>query len=196
MMQPDFSKGLLPAVIQDSLTGKVLMLGYMNEAAYQYTLSHRKVTFFSRSRNELWTKGETSGHFLHFESAKIDCDTDTILIKARPQGPTCHEGTDTCWAEDNKEEFGFLHYLERLINDRKQNPVAGSYTNKLFEKGTAKIAQKVGEESIELVIEALADNDDLFKNEAADLLFHFLVLLADRGISLNDVLDVLRNRHR
>lgn len=196
MKQPDFSKGLLPAVIQDSLTGKVLMLGYMDESAYQHTLTHGRVTFYSRSRNALWTKGETSGHFLLFESAKVDCDADTILIKAKPQGPTCHEGTETCWAEDNTEAFGFLHYLERLIHDRKQNPVKGSYTNKLFEKGTAKIAQKVGEEGVELVIEALSENDDLFRNEAADLLFHFLVLLADRGISLNDVLEVLRKRHQ
>jgi phosphoribosyl-ATP pyrophosphohydrolase/phosphoribosyl-AMP cyclohydrolase len=195
MKQPDFSKGLLPAVVQDSLTGKILMLGYMNEEAYQKTMADGKVTFFSRSRNELWTKGKTSGHYLIFESLQVDCDADTLLIRARPQGPTCHEGTDTCWAEENAESFGFLHYLEKLIQERKAHPVEGSYTNRLFEKGTAKIAQKVGEEAVEVVIEAMSGNNELLKSESADLLYHFLVLLADRGIALNEVLEVLKKRH-
>lgn len=195
MRSPDFSKGLLPAVIQDALTGKVLMLGYMNEEAYQKTISEGKVTFYSRSRQTLWTKGETSGHFLLLDSIAVDCDEDTLLISATPQGPTCHEGTATCWNEDEAERFGFIHYLERLIQERKAHPKPGSYTNVLFDKGTAKIAQKVGEEAVELVIEAMSDNDDLFKGEAADLLYHYLVLLADRGMSINDILAVLKKRH-
>jgi phosphoribosyl-AMP cyclohydrolase / phosphoribosyl-ATP pyrophosphohydrolase len=193
--KPDFSKGLLPAIVQDSITGKVLMLGYMNEEAFQTTLNRGKVCFYSRSRATLWTKGESSGHFLLFESYAIDCDFDAILIKAQPVGPTCHEGTDTCWAEDNQEQFGFLLYLERLIRDRKEHPQEGSYTNHLFNKGINKIAQKVGEEAVELVIEAKDNNDELFKNEAADLLFHLLVLMAEKNIPLADVLNVLKDRH-
>ncbi|MCO5233999.1 MAG: bifunctional phosphoribosyl-AMP cyclohydrolase/phosphoribosyl-ATP diphosphatase HisIE [Chitinophagales bacterium] len=195
MRQADFSKGLLPAIIQDAVTGQVLMLGYMNEESFQQTQASGKVTFFSRSRNTIWTKGETSGHFLLVEKIQIDCDADTILIQAIPEGPTCHEGTDTCWANDNKDEFGFLHYLERLILDRKSNPQEGSYTNHLFNKGINRIAQKVGEEAIEVVIEAKDNNDELFKGEAADLLFHLLVLLAEKNITLNEVVDVLKNRH-
>ncbi len=196
MKQADFSKGLLPAIVQDVLTGQVLMLGYMNEASYQKTIETNQVTFFSRSRNELWTKGETSGNYLHLKDIKVDCDNDTLLIKAEPKGPTCHEGTDTCWSEENKEDFGFLHFLEDLIQDRKANPVEGSYTNHLFNKGLNKIAQKVGEEAVEIVIEAKDNNDDLFKGEAADLLFHFLILLVEKNIPLNDVIDVLKKRHQ
>ncbi|MCO5231065.1 MAG: bifunctional phosphoribosyl-AMP cyclohydrolase/phosphoribosyl-ATP diphosphatase HisIE [Chitinophagales bacterium] len=195
MRQADFSKGLLPAIIQDAITGQVLMLGYMNEESFIKTQESGKVTFFSRSRNTLWTKGETSGNFLLVNSIHVDCDLDTILIQATPEGPTCHEGTGTCWANDNVDEFGFLHYLERLILDRKTNPQEGSYTNHLFNKGINRIAQKVGEEAIEVVIEAKDNNDELFKGEAADLLFHLLVLLAEKNISLNEVVDVLRKRH-
>lgn len=196
MKEPDFSKGLLPAIVQDVLTGQVLMLGYMNEASYQKTLETSQVTFFSRSRNELWTKGETSGNYLILKDVKVDCDNDTLLIKAIPQGPTCHEGTDTCWGEDNSDQFGFIHFLESLIQDRKANPQEGSYTNHLFNKGLNKIAQKVGEEAVEVVIEAKDNNDDLFKGEAADLLFHFLVLLVEKNIPLNDVIGVLKKRHQ
>lgn len=196
MKEPDFSKGLLPAIVQDDLTGQVLMLGYMNEASYKKTIETNQVTFFSRSRNELWTKGETSGNYLILKSIKVDCDHDTLLVKAVPQGPTCHEGTDTCWGEDNTDQFGFIHFLENLIQDRKANPVEGSYTNHLFNKGLNKIAQKVGEEAVEIVIEAKDNNDDLFKGEAADLLFHFLVLLVEKNIPLNDVIEVLKKRHQ
>ena len=196
MKQADFSKGLLPAIVQDELTGKVLMLGYMNEVSYKKTIETKQVTFFSRSRNELWTKGETSGNYLIFKDVKVDCDNDTLLIKAVPKGPTCHEGTDTCWSEDNSEQFGFIHFLESLIKDRKANPVEGSYTNHLFNKGLNKIAQKVGEEAVEVVIEAKDNDDDLFKGEAADLLFHFLVLLVEKNIPLNDVIDLLKKRHQ
>lgn len=195
MRQPDFTKGLLPAIVQDDLTGKVLMLGFMNEQAYQKTQETQKVTFYSRSRNELWTKGETSNNFLHLKDIRIDCDLDAILVFATPAGPTCHKGSDTCWDEDNVEDFGFLRYLENLIKDRKQNPVEGSYTNHLFDRGINKIAQKVGEEAVEVVIEAKDNNDDLFKGEAADLLFHLLVLMVEKNIPLNDVLDVLKQRH-
>lgn len=196
MKQPNFSKGLLPAIVQDVLTGQVLMLGYMNEESYNLTQTSGKVTFFSRSRNGLWTKGETSGNYLKVHSVQLDCDSDTILVKANPEGPTCHEGTGTCWGGDNDETFGFLHYLEALILDRKKNPQEGSYTNHLFNRGLNKIAQKVGEEAVEVVIEAKDNNDDLFKNEAADLLFHLLVLMVEKNIPLNDVLDILRKRHQ
>jgi phosphoribosyl-ATP pyrophosphohydrolase/phosphoribosyl-AMP cyclohydrolase len=195
MRQPDFTKGLLPAIVQDATTGKVLMMGYMNEEAYNATNDSGKVTFFSRSRNQLWVKGETSGHFLLTKDVKIDCDADTILVKAIPQGPTCHTGTDTCWSEENSADFSFLHYLESIIADRKVNPKEGSYTNVLFNKGINKIAQKVGEEAVELVIEAKDNNDDLFKNEAADLLYHLLVLLVEKNIPLNEVIAVLKKRH-
>lgn len=194
--QPNFSKGLLPAIVQDVMTGQVLMLGYMNQESYDLTLSTGNVTFFSRSRNELWTKGETSGHYLKYKSMLVDCDQDAILVKATPIGPTCHEGTDTCWGETVEDSFGFLHYLEALILDRKNHPQEGSYTNHLFNKGLNKIAQKVGEEAVEIVIEAKDNNDDLFKGEAADLLFHFLVLLVEKNIPLNDVIDVLKKRHQ
>lgn len=192
---PDFSKGLLPAIVQDAITGKVLMLGYMNAEAYEKTIAEGKVTFFSRSKERLWTKGETSHHFLLMESIQVDCDADTLLIRATPQGPTCHNGTDTCWAEDNEEQFGFLLYLENIILDRKVNPQEGSYTNHLFNRGLNKIAQKVGEEAVEVVIEAKDNNIELFKNESADLLFHLLVLLVEKGVSLKDVIAILRERH-
>ena len=198
-MIPDFSKdtnGLLPAIVQDAQTGKVLMLGYMNEESLAKTKELNKVTFFSRSKNRLWTKGEESGNFLEVVDIKLDCDNDAFLIKAKPVGPVCHTGNDTCWFEKNKDEFSFLHYLENIIQDRKQHPRDNSYTNLLFNKGLNKIAQKVGEEAVEIVIEAKDNNDELFKGEAADLLFHLLVLFAEKNISLNEVLSVLKERHK
>lgn len=198
-MKPDFSKntdGLLPAIIQDFQTGKVLMLGYMNEESFAKSKEINKVTFFSRSKNRLWTKGEESGNFLEVMDIKLDCDNDTFLIKAMPVGEVCHTGADTCWNEKNRDEFSFLHILENVIRDRKKNPKEGSYTNLLFAKGINKIAQKVGEEAVEVVIEAKDNNADLFINESADLLFHLLVLFAEKNISLNDVLQVLKERHQ
>lgn len=198
-MTPDFNKdtiGLLPAIIQDNNTGKVLMLGYMNEESFNKTKETNKVTFFSRSKQRLWTKGEESGNFLEVVDISMDCDADTFLIKVNPIGPVCHTGKDTCWFEENKEEFSFLFQLEKLINHRKQYPKQGSYTNSLFESGLNKITQKVGEEAVELVIEAKDSNDDLFKNEAADLLYHLLVLFAEKNISVNDIIAVLKQRHQ
>lgn len=198
-MNPDFNKdssGLLPAIIQDAQTGKVLMLGFMNAESFAKTKETGKVTFFSRSKNRLWTKGEESGNFLEVVEIKLDCDSDTFLIKANPLGPVCHTGSDTCWNEKNEDDFSFLHHLEKIIVDRKANPKEGSYTNKLFEKGLNKIAQKVGEEAVEVVIEAKDSNSALFKNESADLLYHLLVLFAEKNISLNDVLQVLKERHK
>lgn len=192
----DFSKlnGLIPCIVQDSKTKTVLMLGFMNEEAYQKTLAEKKVSFFSRSKQRLWTKGETSGNFLHVEDIRIDCDQDTLLIKARPDGPVCHTGADTCFEERN--DSWDLHVLEQVIQDRKNNPGKGSYTASLFESGINKVAQKVGEEAVELIIEAKDNNTALFLNEAADLMFHFLVLLSAKGHSLNDVVDVLEKRHK
>jgi len=187
--------GLVPAVIQDAETGKVLMLGYMNQAAYEKTVAEGIVTFYSRSKQRLWTKGETSSHFLHVKEVLVDCDGDTLLIKAQPDGPTCHTGDDTCFQEVNRGKAPFLNYLQGVIRGRKQNPTEGSYTTHLFGKGVNKIAQKVGEEAVELVIEAKDSNDDLFKGEAADLLFHFLVLLEHKNIDLDDVIAVLQQRH-
>ena len=187
--------GLVPAVIQDAATGKVLMLGYMNEAAYQKTETEGIVTFFSRSKQRLWTKGETSGNFLHVKQMLVDCDGDTVLIKAIPDGPTCHTGADTCFDEVNSGRGQFLNYLQGIIHERKVNPSDTSYTASLFEKGINKIAQKVGEEAVELVIEAKDSNDDLFRGEAADLLFHFLVLLEQKNINLDDIIAVLQQRH-
>lgn len=198
-MTPDFKKdisGLLPAIIQDAQTGKVLMLGYMNEESLAKTKELNKVTFFSRSKNRLWTKGEESGNFLEVVDIKLDCDNDAFLIKVKPLGPVCHTGNDTCWYEKNKDEFSFLHYLESIIHDRKLHPKDNSYTNLLFNKGLNKIAQKVGEEAVEVVIEAKDNNAELFKNESADLLFHLLVLFAEKNISLNEVLNVLKERHK
>ncbi|GAB3501630.1 bifunctional phosphoribosyl-AMP cyclohydrolase/phosphoribosyl-ATP diphosphatase HisIE [Spirosoma knui] len=187
--------GLVPAVIQDKVTGKVLMLGYMNREAYDKTLAENIVTFFSRSKQRLWTKGETSNNFLHVSEVLVDCDGDTLLIKASPAGPVCHTGADTCFNERNQGQGQFLNYLQDIIHERKVNPTEGSYTAKLFSRGVNKIAQKVGEEAVELVIEAKDDNDDLFKGEAADLLYHFLVLLEHKNINLDDILAVLQSRH-
>ena len=202
-MNLDFNKqgGLIPAIIQDAKTDKVLMLGYMNQEALEKTEKEGIVTFFSRSKQRLWTKGETSDNFLHVVDIKLDCDEDTLLIKVNPDGPTCHTGADTCWNEKNNPRLdgpgqaGWLNHLKAVIRDRKNNPSEKSYTASLFEKGTNKIAQKVGEEAVELVIEAMDSNDHLFKDEAADLLFHYLVLLEQRGIDFDEIIDVLRERH-
>ena len=198
-MKIDYNKnenGLVPAIIQDAITNNVLMLGYMNEEAYKKTVKTGKVTFFSRTKNRLWTKGEESGNFLNLVDLKLDCDNDTLLVKVNPEGPTCHKGTDTCWDESNKQSFGFLSILEDIIEDRKENAEgATSYVASLFEKGINKIAQKVGEEAIETVIEAKDNNDELFLNESADLLFHYLILLKAKEFTLEDVVDVLKKRH-
>ena len=198
-MEIDFSKdkdGLVPVIVQDSVTKNVLMLGYMNEEAYQKTVETSKVTFYSRSKQRLWTKGEESGNFLNLVDLKVDCDNDTILASVHPQGPTCHKGTDTCWGEENSPNFGFISELENIIADRKNNPDnEKSYVASLFQSGVNKIAQKVGEEAVEVVIEAKDDNDDLFLNESADLLFHYLILLQQKGYSLKDVVKVLEGRH-
>lgn len=194
----DFSKysdGLVPAIVQDANTKNVLMLGFMNAAALEKTKELKKITFFSRSKNRLWTKGEESGNFLLLQEIKLDCDNDTLLIKANPVGPVCHKGTDTCWAEKNESD-NFLLELETIIADRKNNPSDTSYTSTLFKNGINKIAQKVGEEAVELVIESKDNNADLFKNEAADLLFHFLILLQAKGFQLNDVIAILKSRHQ
>lgn len=198
-MQVNFSKspdGLIPAVIQDAITSKVLMLGYMNQEALDRTLAEKKVTFYSRSKNRLWTKGEESGNFLHLVSAALDCDQDTLLLKVHPVGPVCHTGADTCWNEENKDNQSFLNQLEQVIRDRKANPTEKSYTASLFAKGINKIAQKVGEEAVEVVIEAKDSNDDLFLNESADLLFHYLILLQAKGFTLEDVITILKDRHK
>jgi|SRR5690606_31922199 len=191
----DFTKlnGLVPCVIQDDKTNRVLMLGFMNEEAYQKTISERKVTFFSRTKQRLWTKGETSGNFFELVDVLIDCDQDTLLIKVNPKGPACHTGADTCFMEENNRWN--LESLESLIQERKQNPKTGSYTNSLLDSGINKVAQKVGEEAVELIIEAKDDNETLFLGEAADLMYHYLVLLTAKGYSLSDVLDVLQKRH-
>lgn len=197
MIQPDFEKseGLIPAIIQDTDTRKVLMLGYMNDEALQKTLEEKRVTFYSRSKQRLWTKGESSGNYLEVKDIRIDCDDDTLLIKVNPAGPVCHTGADTCFSEKN-EGSAFLHQLESVIIDRKLNPDESSYTSSLFKKGINKIAQKVGEEAVEIVIEAKDDNKDLFLGEAADLLYHYLVLLAAKDIKLDEVLDLLKGRHQ
>jgi len=195
-MNVDFSKGdgLVPVIIQHYATKTVLMLGYMNAEALAKTQIEEKVTFYSRSKKRLWTKGEESGNFLALKSMQIDCDNDTLLIQVEPAGPTCHKGTDTCFG--NADASGFVHQLQHIIEDRKANPSEKSYTTSLFEKGINKIAQKVGEEAVEIVIEAKDDNDDLFLNEAADLMFHYLVLLSAKNKSLADVEAVLKARHQ
>lgn len=196
-MKIDFKKysdGLAPAVIQDYKTNKVLMLGFMNEAALNKTMAEGKVTFFSRSKQRLWTKGEESGHFLLVKQVLGDCDDDTLLIKAEPLGPTCHTGADTCWSERNHND-NFLFYLEDIIKLRKASADDTSYVRQLFSKGINKIAQKVGEEAVEMVIEAKDSNDELFLNESADLLFHYLLLLNAKGHNLQDVINVLTKRH-
>ena len=195
-MQPDFSKyenGLLPVIVQDQLTGKVLMLGFMNEAAYQQTTQEGRITFYSRSRQRLWTKGESSGHFLAVKKIRIDCDNDTLLIQAEPAGPVCHTGADTCFNEVNPRFT--LEKLEAVIADRKNNPSENSYTASLFAKGINKIAQKLGEEAVELVIESKDHDREKFLGEAADLLFHYLVLLQEKNHSLQDVVNTLAARH-
>lgn len=220
-MNIDFNKsddGLVPAIIQDASTKNVLMLGYMNADAYQKTLAEKKVTFYSRTKKRLWTKGEESGHFLNLVSVALDCDKDTLLIQVNPVGPTCHKGTDTCWGTANKaNKMDFLNLLEAVIADRKSQkgknscvinprqkeinkvgyslPAPQSYVSSLFQKGVKKVAQKVGEEAVEVVIEAMDNNDDLFLWESADLLFHYLVLLQIKGFTLADVLEVLERRH-
>lgn len=189
----DKTQGLIPCIVQDAKTNVVLMLGYMNREALEKTLSENKLTFFSRTRERLWTKGETSGNYLHLVEVKRDCDDDTLLFKVRPEGPTCHTGADTCFDEAN--EYSGLEFLEAIIQERKKNPRPGSYTNQLFDSGINKVAQKVGEEAVELIIEAKDDNKELFLNEAADLMYHYLVLLTAKGYQLEDVLAVLRKRH-
>ena len=193
---PDFSKSeLIPAIVQDINTKAVLMLGYVNEDAFQATLSTSKVTFFSRSKNRLWMKGESSGNILHLKSWYLDCDADTLLFFVEPTGPVCHTGEDTCFSLPN-ESTHFLHVLEKIINNRKLEGQPNSYTASLFAKGINKIAQKVGEEAVELVIEAKDDNTNLFLNEAADLMYHYLILLSAKNTSLNDVIEILEERHK
>ena len=196
-MNPNFSKsqnGLLPAIIQDSVTKTVLMLGYMNKEAFQKTKETEQVTFYSRSKKRIWVKGEESGNFLKLVKIKVDCDQDAILITANPQGPTCHKGTDSCWGETNQSHYGFLTELEEIITERKKTNADNSYVASLFREGINKIAQKVGEEAVETVIEAKDENSELFLNESADLLFHFLILLKEKGFSLNDVEAILKDR--
>ena len=197
-MKIDFEKmgGLVPAIIQDATTKNVLMLGFMNEEAYQKTLDTKHVTVWSRTRQTLWTKGETSGHFLNLVDIKIDCDNDTLLVKVNPVGPTCHTGTDTCWGETNDDSpLLFLTELQDFINRRKQEMPEGSYTTKLFKDGVNKIAQKVGEEALETVIEATNGTDDHLVYEASDLLYHLIVLLAHKGLRIEDVATELHKRH-
>lgn len=196
-MTIDYSKhpdGLVPAIVQDAQTKTVLMLGYMNAEAVAKTQETKQVTFFSRSKNRLWTKGEESGNVLEFVSLAVDCDNDTLLIQANPVGPTCHTGNDSCWNEDNTPFYGFLTALEKVISNRKNNPSDNSYVSDLFAKGINKIAQKVGEEAVETVIEAKDSNSELFLNESADLLFHLLILLQAKGHNLHDVVNVLEER--
>lgn len=198
----DYAKGsgLIPAIVQDADTRSVLMLGYMNEAAVEATKASGNVTFFSRSKQRLWTKGETSENFLEFVGMEVDCDGDTLLILARPKGPTCHLGTATCWNDENQKGILFLEELQGLIQSRKKiaesDADSNSYVVSLFRKGIPKIAQKVGEEAVETVIEAMDHNDTLFLNESADLLFHQMVLLSAKGFSLQDVVSVLASRHK
>ena len=193
-IQFDKNTGLVPVIIQDYLNLKVLMLGYMNQDAFDKTLQEKRVTFFSRSKNRLWTKGESSGNFLELMDWKLDCDNDTILIKAKPLGPTCHKGTTTCFAEESDK--GFLYELQQTISDKIDNNDENSYTNELYKRGINKVAQKVGEEAVELVIEAKDDNDELFLNEAADLLYHYLILLKAKGFTIEDVEKILKSRSK
>lgn len=197
-MKIDFDKmdGLVPAIIQDATTKNVLMLGFMNKEAYKKTLETKHVTFWSRTRQTLWTKGETSGHFLNLVDMKIDCDNDTLLVRVNPVGPTCHTGTDTCWGEENENNpLLFLTELQDFINKRKQEMPEGSYTTSLFTKGVNKIAQKVGEEALETVIEATNGTDDHLVYEASDLLYHLIVLLTHKGLRIEDVAEELHKRH-
>jgi phosphoribosyl-ATP pyrophosphohydrolase/phosphoribosyl-AMP cyclohydrolase len=195
-MKADFSNGLVPAIVQDVNTHKVLMLGYMNQEALDKTMELGRVTFFSRSKNRLWTKGEESGHHLNYLSMALDCDQDTLLIQANPVGPVCHSGADTCWGAENKpESIDFLNQLEQVIEQRKTADPDSSYVAGLFSKGINKIAQKVGEEAVELVIEAKDQNNELFLEESADLFFHYLILLQAKGFKLDDVVKLLKMRH-
>jgi phosphoribosyl-ATP pyrophosphohydrolase/phosphoribosyl-AMP cyclohydrolase len=189
-------QGLIPAIIQDAQTNNVLMLGYMNQEAFDKTLETKKVTFYSRSKQRLWTKGEESGNFLNLVTIQNDCDDDTLLIKVNPVGPTCHNGTGNCWGEENANDLAFLSQLESIIKQRRESGDEKSYVNDLFKKGINKIAQKVGEEAIEVVIEAKDNNDELFLNESADLLFHYLILLQAKGYKLNNVIEVLEKRNK
>ena len=191
-----YADGLVPAIVQDANTKTVLMLGFMNQAAVDTTLASGKVTFYSRSKNRLWTKGEESGNFLNYISMKEDCDQDSLLIQAIPEGPVCHMGTDTCWGEDNNTSIAFLNKLEQIIADRKTADPSSSYVASLFAKGINKIAQKVGEEAVEMVIEAKDNNEELFLDESADLLFHYMILLQSKGYALADVAKVLAQRHK
>ena len=195
-MKPDFNKtnGLIPVIVQDEVSLQVLMLGYMNQEAYEKTLSEKKVTFFSRSKNRLWTKGETSENFLWVKDIKLDCDDDTLLILAKADGPTCHKGTVSCF--NTQPAKGFLYRLEKTISERIDQNIEGSYTNQLYRRGINKVAQKVGEEAVELVIEAKDDNDELFKNEAADLMYHYLILLKAKGFTLEEIEEVLKAREK
>ncbi|RXJ51278.1 bifunctional phosphoribosyl-AMP cyclohydrolase/phosphoribosyl-ATP diphosphatase HisIE [Gelidibacter gilvus] len=191
------SEGLIPAIIQDAITKNVLMLGYMDEEAFNKTQKTKKITFYSRSKQRLWTKGEESGNFLNLVDIKVDCDNDTLLIQAHPVGPTCHKGSDTCWDEENSSNFGFISKLEQTILERRtHSKPEDSYVASLFAKGINKLAQKVGEEAVEVVIEAKDDNDELFLNESADLLFHYLMLLQAKGFKLKDIETVLKNREK
>jgi phosphoribosyl-AMP cyclohydrolase / phosphoribosyl-ATP pyrophosphohydrolase len=196
MNKPDFKKGngLVPAIIQDYQTMQVLMLGFMNEEALEKTLKEGKVTFFSRSKNRLWTKGETSGNYLFVKEITNDCDNDTLLIKVKPAGPVCHTGSVSCFNEDSSK--GFLYKLEEIVNQRIDADIEGSYTNKIYKQGINRVAQKVGEEAVELIIEAKDDDIALFKNEAADLLYHLLILFKVKGVTLSDIESVLKNRHK
>lgn len=191
-----YADGLVPAIIQDANTKNVLMLGFMNQAAIDATIAQKKVTFFSRSKNRLWTKGEESGNSLAYISMSLDCDQDSLLIQAIPQGPVCHTGTTTCWGDVDGNDFSFLSQLEQVIKDRKVADPASSYVASLFSKGINKIAQKVGEEAVELVIEAKDDNEKLFLDESADLLFHYMILLQAKGYQLSDIAQVLKQRHK
>ncbi|MCB4808516.1 bifunctional phosphoribosyl-AMP cyclohydrolase/phosphoribosyl-ATP diphosphatase HisIE [Tamlana sp. 62-3] len=191
------NNGLVPAIIQDATTKNVLMLGYMNEEAYKKTIETKKVTFFSRSKQRLWTKGEESGNFLNLVGLKNDCDNDSLLIQVNPAGPTCHKGTGNCWGEDNTPNYGFFSTLEAIIAERVANKdTAKSYVASLFSKGINKVAQKVGEEAVETVIEAMDNNDELFLYESADLLFHYLMLLQAKGFTLKDIEAELKGRHK
>lgn len=197
--EPDFGKtvdGLLPAIIQDDQTGKVLMQGYMNKESFQKTLDEKVVWFYSRSKQRLWKKGETSGNELQVSYVKLDCDSDSILIQVNPLGPVCHTGADTCFNEVNTMSYDWIKHLESVIDQRKKSGDSKSYVASLFAKGINKIAQKVGEEAVEVVIEAKDDNEELFLNESADLLFHYLILLKAKGYKLSDVLEILRSREK
>ena len=199
-MNIDFTKnndGLVPAIIQDAATKKVLMLGYMNQEAFDKTVATKLVTFFSRAKNRLWTKGEESGNTLMLIDVKLDCDSDSLLIQVSPNGPTCHKGTDTCWSESNTDNYGFISTLEATIANRIENAdIVKSYVASLFSEGINKVAQKVGEEAVEVIIEAKDNNDDLFLSESADLLFHYLLLLQAKGFKLKDVVKVLKSREK